>query len=90
MVYDYQLGLHRSQIAGAKPSGPVWLRRFIADDFLTDVARLFLGHTQVADTGLEHLEGLGQLQWLSLRGTQVTDEGVKKLQQALPNCKIDH
>jgi len=27
---------------------------------------------------------------LSLNGTKVTDEGVKKLQDALPNRKIEH
>ena len=28
------------------------------------------------------------LWYLNLRDTQVTDEGVKNLQEALPNCKI--
>jgi hypothetical protein len=27
---------------------------------------------------------------LFLDKTQVTDEGIKKLQQALPNCEISH
>ncbi len=27
---------------------------------------------------------------LFLRNTQISDEGVKKLQQVLPNCKIEH
>jgi hypothetical protein len=31
-----------------------------------------------------------KLQSLDLTGTQVTDEGVKKLQRVLPNCKIEH
>jgi hypothetical protein len=31
---------------------------------------------------------LSQLKQLLLNGTQVTDEGVKKLQQALPKCEI--
>jgi len=34
------------------------------------------------------LKGLTHLQVLWLANTQVTDEGVKKLQQKLPNCKI--
>jgi len=31
---------------------------------------------------------LTKLGWLDLADTKVTDAGVKKLQQALPNCKI--
>jgi hypothetical protein len=33
--------------------------------------------------------GLTKLQSLDLRGIQVTEEGVKKLQAALPKCKIE-
>jgi len=32
---------------------------------------------------------LTQLRTLDLSDTKVTDQGVKKLQQALPNCKIE-
>jgi hypothetical protein len=46
--------------------------------------------TQVTDAGLVHLEGLDNLDFLYLDNTQVTDEGVTKLQKALPNCKITH
>ena len=33
--------------------------------------------------------GLRQLRLLYLDGSKVTDAGVRKLQQALPNCEID-
>ena len=46
--------------------------------------------TQVTDAGLEHLKGLTSLRSLQLHRIQVTDEGVKKLQQALPKCWIEH
>jgi hypothetical protein len=32
---------------------------------------------------------MAQLRELNLGGARVTGEGVKKLQQALPNCKIE-
>ena len=35
-----------------------------------------------------HLKGLTNLRKLVLYSTLVTDEGVKKLRQALPNCVI--
>ena len=49
---------------------------------------LFLNNTKVTDAGLEHLKGMTNLRKLTLVDTQVTDEGVDKLQQALPDCKI--
>ena len=45
--------------------------------------------SEVTDAGLVHLKGLSNLQDLDLGGTKVTDAGVKKLQQALPKCKIE-
>jgi hypothetical protein len=51
---------------------------------------LYLSDTQVTDTGLEYLKELSNLQDLALAGTQVTDEGITTLQEALPNCKIEH
>ena len=54
----------------------------------TDLERLGLINTTVTDAGLEHVKGLPKLKYLTLWGTKVTDSGVKKLQQALPNCKI--
>jgi len=50
---------------------------------------MLLGQTSVTDAGLEHLGGLKQLQYIELGRTNVTGEGVNKLQQALPKCRID-
>jgi hypothetical protein len=44
---------------------------------------------KVSDFGLEHLKRLSRLRELALYGTPVTDEGVRKIQQALPNCRIE-
>lgn len=55
---------------------------------LTQLQYLCLDGNDITDTGLDHLKGLTKLEYLSLRDTRVTAEGVKKLQQALPNCEI--
>ena len=58
---------------------------------LANLEALMLTHTQVTDAGLVHLEGLANLKCLDLRRSpQVTDEGVEKLQQSLPDCEISH
>jgi len=55
---------------------------------LTQLQFLSLGYARVTDNGLQHLEGLTQLQYLRVTGTRITNQGVKKLWQALPNCRI--
>jgi hypothetical protein len=66
---------------------------------LTQLRVLYLDGNYITDAGLEHLKGLAQLDTLGLGsakrnfvyvGTNVTDAGVQKLQQALPNCYIYH
>ncbi len=58
---------------------------------LASLQRLDLSGLQsVADDGVKHLQGLTTMKWLDLSGTAVTDEGINKLQQALPECEIVH
>lgn len=52
---------------------------------MTASENLYLSNTRVTDAGLEHLRGLMQLRFLDLRGTQVTEAGVRELERALPN-----
>jgi hypothetical protein len=56
---------------------------------LTSLKVLWLDRSQVTDAGLAHLTGLKRLESLTLERTQVTDAGCERLQQALPNCKIE-
>jgi hypothetical protein len=49
---------------------------------------LSLADTPITDAGLEHLKGLAVLADLDLSFTQTTNEGRKKLQDALPKLKI--
>ncbi len=56
---------------------------------LTQLQRLYLDKTKITDAGLAHLAGLTRLSGLWLEhNPQITDAGVKRLQQALPNCII--
>ena len=50
---------------------------------------LLSGCENITDTGLVHLKGLTNLQYLNLMGTQITDSGVAELQKALHNCEIN-
>ena len=49
----------------------------------------------IDDTVLQPLEGLSldskhQLETLNIKGTQISAEGIKKLQVLFPKCKIFH
>jgi hypothetical protein len=73
----------------------LWLDdTFVTDDGLAHLRglsrlkSLWLCGTQVTDAGLAHLGGLTDLEDLRLWKTPVTDEGVKRLQKALPGCRI--
>jgi hypothetical protein len=58
---------------------------------MTKLEELALFDTHVSDNGLGHLRELTKLKRLLLVGNlQITDKGVKELQQALPNCEIRH
>ena len=56
------------------------------------ITSLRLNSTQITDAGLAHLESFAKLKELRidvrLDDARITDEGVKKLQEALPNCEI--
>jgi hypothetical protein len=44
----------------------------------------------VSDADVDCLTTLPRLEVLDLKGTSVSNDEVKKLQHALPNCRIDH
>jgi hypothetical protein len=44
---------------------------------------------KITDVGLEHVKDLGVFRVLDVKGTSVTDAGIKKLQQAVPTLRID-
>lgn len=56
---------------------------------LTKLEELYLWDTEVTEAGLEHLNGLN-LSRLGLSYSRVSDEDVRKFQQAFPDCRIVH
>jgi hypothetical protein len=56
---------------------------------LRNLERLSLNATEITDEGLLRLESLSNLRALYLfQCPKLTDDGVARLQRALPNCKI--
>ena len=53
------------------------LKQYIVS--LTKLERLWLDDTQVTDSGLLHIQGLGRLKRLSLKRTQISDAGLANL-----------
>ena len=51
---------------------------------------LYLGGTQVTDSGLVHIRRLTNMWELTLYSARVTDTGVAGLQKALPKCRISN
>ena len=86
VTYDWQF--FSMGVPLPPPPGPAWLRSMLGDYFFATVRRVSL-NARFDDAGLERLKGLRQLQELAIANSPVTDEGLKKLQQALPNCRIE-
>ena len=60
---------------------------------MTNLEELNICMRSLTDNGLEHLRGLTRLRRLRLyetHHTNVTNAGLEKLKQALPNCTIEH
>jgi hypothetical protein len=55
---------------------------------LRQLQHLILARTGISDAGLEPIKSLSQLRELDLEEDKLTEEGVNKLQLALPKCKI--
>jgi len=51
--------------------------------------KLYLTHTQVTDKGLKLLTSLKSLNYLELRSTKVTNQGLEDFKEILPNCRIE-
>jgi hypothetical protein len=55
---------------------------------MKDLQKLNLNFTKVTDASVKDIAAFTKLELLGLSFTEVTPEGAKKLQEALPKCKI--
>jgi hypothetical protein len=55
---------------------------------MTLLKKLWLHNTAVTDKGIAFLANLKSLEQLEIYDTLVSDEGVRQLQAALPQCRI--
>lgn len=57
---------------------------------LKGIDELYLAEILITDKGLQHLESMSNLRVLYLaRCPSITDDGVARLQKALPECRIE-
>jgi len=100
VIYDYEYtSLDNPLLPG--PPGPTWFRDLVGVDFVADVVEVSFStmgvdlypyepsYGEVTDAWVqEHIPCLTRLETLRLHDTRVTEDGVKKLQEALPDCEI--
>ena len=88
---------HHSTIVRIKPdveiSAHKWrlLSRFEGIQYfddLTDKLSFDLSNTDFSDSELRHLEGMTKLVRVDFSGSKVTKEGVKRFQEAMPDCEV--
>jgi hypothetical protein len=68
------------RLGGKVKSELTWLGNLLRDDSLVSVTNVVLSGTPTTDAELVHLEGLSQLQVLSLDNTKVSDTGLVHFQ----------
>ena len=91
--YDYQFDKAGSLMLEQEPPGPAWLRALVGDDFFADVLHVsfFMAPkaAEVNDVVFEHVKPLRRLEWLRLRGTQITDPGLLELNRLTELVYLD-
>lgn len=74
------------RIEGSTPIGPQGLKRLSE---ITTLETLRIGGTSVTDDELQVLTALSQLKSLRVAGANLTKAGIDRLQEAIPNIRID-
>lgn len=75
--FDFEIDQAGNPLAEASPPGPAWLRYWIGDDLCSNVVEAEVQ----ADTALECVKDLPQLQRLHLFSSGITDAGLEHLEQ---------
>jgi len=88
VYYDFQLDKSGNPIDGAKLPGPSMLRNLLGKNFFAEVVAVDLSKSRATDAAVETLTQFSGLQKLDLTDSKITDEAVKELRDALPDCKI--
>jgi hypothetical protein len=88
IIYDWEITANGGLELNPKPTGPLWLRRMLRDDFRWKVIWVAFRDLRVSDDLLKHLKELPHLQRLYFVGKQPSDEDIRILRQALPTCQI--
>ena len=74
VTYDYE------KVRGAKPPGPDWLRKFLGENFFSEVEGVTIsGNAVLTDAGSANLKWLTQLQTLNLGYSNISDAGLVNL-----------
>ena len=80
VAYDYQFDPTGKRIrSSSSPSGWLWLRRLIGDEYFQDVVHIGLNKKKVNDSDLRLIGRLKHLKSIQLNWTQVSDPGLAHL-----------
>jgi hypothetical protein len=73
--------------------GPAWLRRPAEavgwEEIYTRATKVSLWGPKYDDRCIEHLVKLRRLESITLSNTGFSEQGIRRLQRALPNCRIE-
>lgn len=79
-----------------EPAKPVWLHDFVSSTLgeehavgFTNFRAVYLGRTQVTNSGLRHVSGLTNLEVLDLNETEVTDAGLEHVRDLTILSSLD-
>ncbi|HJT30451.1 MAG TPA: hypothetical protein VJ783_00185 [Pirellulales bacterium] len=79
VYYDWQLDDEDRETGRTEPPGPVWLRRWIGDDYFQTAVTAYLMYVPCRDGDFPAIENMPALQTVSLEGTEIGDATLPRL-----------